>query len=158
MKRISVFGLFMTLLLGLGFQASALKVTFEWDIPGSVKIQLDSSVGPFVNLAPDQTSYTLETTGWCYIYGADGYIVTGAKASDGSTLTQVRNGNGICVGEYFGSSRDGQTYKVEVEKVVRNDSFTVNVVNGANYLTAKFSSGYILDLKDGIHTYKFNPD
>ncbi|MDE5790142.1 MAG: hypothetical protein K2H96_02795, partial [Muribaculaceae bacterium] len=159
MKRISIFGLFLTLLLGLGFDASALKVTFEWDIPGSVKIQLGSSVGEFVELAPDQTSYVLETTGWCYIYGTDGYMVTGSKPlNDGTPLESGRNPNGIWVGAYCGSSRDGATYKIEVAKIERNDTFTVDVVNGVEYITAKFSSGYVLDLKEGNHPYNFNPE
>lgn len=159
MKRISVFGLFLTLLLGLGFDASALRVTFEWDIPGSVKIQLGSSVGEFVELAPDQTSYVLETTGWCYIYGTDGYMVTGGQSVNGSdSLDTGRNANGIWAGLYFGSSRDGQSYKISVEKIERNDSFNVDVVNGAEYINAKFSSGYVLDLTDGNHPYNFNPE
>lgn len=159
MKRISSFVLFLTMLLGFGFNASALKVTFEWDTPGTVAIQLDSFVGEYVKLAPDQTSYVLETTGWCYIYGADGYVVTGAKATDGSDeLSPVASTNGIFVGAYFGSSKDGLTYKVSVTKVERKDTFSINVVNGLDYLNAKFKSGYTLTLQEGNHTYNFNPE
>ncbi len=158
MRRFSLFGLFLTMLLGLGFNASALKVTFEWDIPGSVRIQLDSQAGPIVDLAPDQTSYTLETVGWCYVYGQDGYVVTGAVPSpSGDALKPYTTPNGICVGQFFGSASDGLTYKVSVKKIERNDTFTIDVVNGAEYLSAKFASNYTLDLQEGSHTYNFDP-
>ncbi|MDE6409833.1 MAG: hypothetical protein K2K81_06280, partial [Muribaculaceae bacterium] len=136
----------------------ALEVTFEWDTPGSVRIQLESAYGPFVDLAPDQTSYVLTEAGSCYVYGADGYMVTGATPSDGSDpLKPIKTSFGICVGKFFGSSSDGLTYKVNVEKIERNDTFTADVVNGVEYVTAKFSSGYALDLQEGSHAYKFNP-
>lgn len=158
-QRISAFCLFLMMLLSLGFRASAIEVKFEWDIPGSVAIQLESTAGEYVDLLPDQTSYTLESIGWCYIYGADGYIVTGAISTDGKyTLTPFTNNNGIVIGEFFGAARDGVTYKVSVEKVIRNDAFTVDVVNGLSYISARFSSGYELDLQEGSHTYTFNPD
>ncbi len=158
-QRISKFGLFLALLFCFGLNAHALEVTFEWDVPGSVAIQLDSSSGRYVDLSPDQTSYTLQSAGWCYIYGADGYVVTGAESTDGKfVLKPFTNSNGIVIGEFFGGTREGITYKVSVEKVERNDAFTVDVVNGLSYINAKFTSGYVLDLQEGSHTYYFNPD
>ena len=116
-NRSKIFGLFLTMFLGMVFHASALKVTFEWDIPGSVKIQLESQVGPYVDLAPDQTSYVLETKGWCYLYGEDGYIITSAQTADGEKSLNIgRNNNGTYAGAYFADSYDGLTYKVKVAK------------------------------------------
>lgn len=156
-QRISMFCLLLSLLFG--FKASALNVTFEWDIPGSVAIQLGSTVGDYVNLSPDQTSFTLQSAGWCYIYGADGYVVTGAESTDAKYgMRPFTNANGIAIGEFFGESRDGVTYKVSVKKVERNDAFTVDVINGLDFINAKFTSGYTLDLQAGSHTYTFNPD
>lgn len=156
-KRISMFCLLLSLLFG--FKASALNVTFEWDVPGSVAIQLGSAVGEYVNLSPEQTSFTLETSGWCYIYGINGYIVTGAESIDAKYgMRPFTNANGIVIGEFFSESRDGVIYKVSVKKVERNDKFTVDLVNGLDYVTAKFTSGYTLDLRTGSNTYTFNPD
>lgn len=62
MKRLYSLGLLLIMLLTAGLSASALKVTFEWEVPGSVKIQTGGLSGPFVELAADQTSYVFETT------------------------------------------------------------------------------------------------
>lgn len=159
MKRIKAFGLFLMMLIGMAVNASAYTVTFEWDSPGSVRIQRESQAGPWVDLSPDQTSYTTEQGGWIYIYGADGWRVTGAQSNKGETLSVGTYGNnGPYVGLYVGASKDGNVYKVDVEKVTRNDSFTIDIVNGAQYLNATFNTGYKLDLQDGSHSYKFNAD
>lgn len=156
MKRISAIGLFLISMLGFALNASALSVTFNWETPGTVKIQRESQVGPWVDLTATQTSYTVTTSGWIYLYGADGYRVTGAQSTDGETVKASMNNNGSYVGFYVGNSYDGKVYNLSVEKVERNDTFSIDVVNGAEFVTAKFNSGYILDLQNGTHTYNID--
>ncbi|WP_189337052.1 hypothetical protein, partial [Actinoplanes ianthinogenes] len=87
MKKLYSLSLLLTMLLGLGFNASALSVTFEWETPGSVKIQTGGLSGPFADLTADQTSYTFETSqsfGSCYIYAAEGYILGDMVSTDGA--------------------------------------------------------------------------
>ncbi|MDE6338352.1 MAG: hypothetical protein K2K97_01015, partial [Muribaculaceae bacterium] len=158
MKRILFFGFLLTLLLGFSLDASALAVTFEWDTPGTIKIQRESQAGPWVDLSPDQTSYTATTTGWIYLYSTDGYRVTGAQSTTGDNLVPRTSENGSYVGVYLGASMDGRVYKISLEKVERNESFTIDLVNGASYVTAKFNTGYTLNLQEGTHSYNFDPE
>ena len=163
MKRLYSLGLLLIMLLTAGLSASALKVTFEWEVPGSVKIQTGGLSGPFVELAADQTSYVFETTstfGYCYVYGADGYMVQTTTSTDGSKTFNPVLPYGKTekyIGGSMNSSCDGKTFKVNVIKLERNDSFTIDVENGLDALTATFASGYKLDLKNGSNTYAFNP-
>lgn len=163
MKRLYSLGLLLIMLLTAGLSASALKVTFEWEIPGSVKIQTGSLSGPFVELAADQTSYVFETTstfGYCYVYGAEGYMVQTTTSTDGAKTFNPVLPYGKTekyIGGNLNASCDGKTFKVNVVKLERNDSFTIDVENGLDALTATFASGYKLDLKSGSNTYAFNP-
>lgn len=161
MKRLHSLCLFLTLLLGLGFTASALKVTLEWDIPGSVKLVAEDYTKYDVELTPGQTSYTWETDksyGYIYAYAADGFRLVGAESTDGTKKYNVV-GTPPRISMGFYSSDNGQTVKITTEKLTRTDSFTVDVVNGlANILSAEFNSGYTLDLKKGSNTYKFNEE
>lgn len=163
MKRIHTLVLLLAMGLAMGLDASALTVSFEWDIPGSVKIQTGGLSGPMVDLAPDQTSYTFATSesfGYCYIYATEGYMLVDAAATDGSkTFTPVLpyGKSEKYVGGTMNSACDGKTFKVNCVKVERNDAFTINVVNGLDALTATFSSGYELSLRQGENQYAFNP-
>lgn len=164
MKRLYSFGILLAMMLGLSFNASALTVNFEWDIPGSVKIQTGGLSGPFVELAADQTSYTFETSesfGYCYVYATEGYLLVDATSTDGTkTFTPVLpyGKTEKYVGGTMNSSCDGKTFKVNCVKIERNDSFTINVENGLDALTATFGSGYQLDLQQGSNQYAFNPE
>lgn len=163
MKKFYSFGILLMMLLGLSFNASALSVNFEWEIPGSVKIQTGSLSGPFVELADGQTSYTFETTssfGYCYIYATDGYILGTTTSTDGSKTLQPVLPYGKTdkyIGGTMNASMNGKTFKVNCVKLERNDQFTINVENGLDALTAQFASGYKLDLKAGANSYAFNP-
>ena len=161
MKRTYILGLFLMLLLGIGFNASALKVTLEWDTPGALKLQLGSLYGEFAELSEDQTSYTWETNssyGYVYVFAADNNRLIGAKTEDGSKTFSV-GGTPPRITLNLTSADDGKTVKIETAKLERNDTFSIDVVNGlVNILSAEFSSGYTLDLQKGQHTYNFNAD
>lgn len=164
MKKLYSLSLLLVMLLGLGFNASALSVTFEWETPGSVKIQTGSLTGPFVDLASDQTSYTFETTsayGYVYIYATEGYILGDMVSTDGAKTFKPVLPYGKTekyVGGSMNSSVDGKTFKVKSVKLERNDRFTVEVENGLDAIKAQFASGYTLDLKAGSNSYEFNPE
>lgn len=164
MKKLYSLSLLLTMLLGLGFNASALSVTFEWETPGSVKIQTGSLSGPFVSLTDDQTSYTFETTssfGYCYIYATDGYILGDMVSTDGAKTFKPVLPYGKdekYVGGTMNASVNGKTFKVKSVKLERNDRFTIDIENGLDALKAQFASGYTLDLKAGSNSYIFNPD
>lgn len=159
MKKIYSLGLFLMMLVLTSLTASAVTATFEWDVPGSVKIRVGSNTSDFIDLG-DQTSYTFETPnsyGNVYLYAADGYHITSVASTDGqksfsySSWTQ-------CYSCTINSSCSDKTYKVEVVKLERNDSFTIDIENGLEYLAAQFpTSGYQLDLKEGSNSYSFNP-
>ena len=158
-KRTLAIFIFLMLLLSQGFNALALKVTLEWDIPGAVKLQVDNDQGNYVDIAPDQTSYvwdTDDTYGYIYAFPADGYQLMGAETTDGSKKFSP-SGTPRRITMAFYSSDNNKTVKIEAATLERNETFTVDVVNGlANIMSAEFSSGYNLDLQRGEHTYNFN--
>ena len=145
MKKLYSLSLLLVMLLGLGFNASALSVTFEWETPGAVKIQTGSLTGPFVDLASDQTSYTFETTsayGYVYIYATEGYILGDMVSTDGAKTFKPVLPYGKTekyVGGSMNSSVDGKTFKVKSVKLERNDQFTVEVENGLDAIKAQFA-------------------
>lgn len=163
MKKLFTFGLFLAVLLGISLPVSAMTVTVEWDIPGSVKIQTEGMSGPYVDLSSTQTSYVYTTSAdyaSVYVYANDGYSLVGAATTDGSrTFTPAVNymNDEKYVGGYLPWSLDGCTIKVECVKIERTDQFNINVENGLDYLSAEFKSGYKIDLKEGLNSYNFSP-
>ncbi|MDE7414188.1 MAG: hypothetical protein K2N05_10455 [Muribaculaceae bacterium] len=161
MKRLFSLALFLVMLLGTGFSVSALKVTLEWDTPGSVELIAEDNSKYEVELTADQTSYVWETEksyGYIYVYPADGYRLTGAETADGSKQYKLSGIPPHYTLGFYGSD-NGSTVKITTAKLERNDSFTVDVVNGlANIMSAEFTSGYKLDLEKGSHTYNFNAE
>lgn len=163
MKKLNVIWLFLTILLFTSNQSAALTTTFEWDLPGSVMIKIENSSGSFLDLDADQTSFVYNTSatyGYIYIYAADGYTLINASTTDGSNTYTPNSWStppfiSVYVGE--GNGMNGKTIKVNCIKTERNDSFTVDVINGLDFLSATFASGLNLDLMQGENTYYFNP-
>lgn len=160
MKRIYSYCLLLLMLLCLGNTASALKITLEWDTPGSIYVREDSSSGTMLNISSAATSYVYECAdnSYLYIFASDGYVLTGAKSTDGSYnygVTTYVTPNYISVPVNMAS--DGLTVKIDCLKLERNDTFTIDIVNGVDYLSAAFESGYELSLKSGSNSYAFNP-
>ena len=161
MKRKYVCSLFMMLLLCLGFSASAVKVTFEWNIPGSVELRLNDPSAEPVKLSANQTSYTWESEssyGYVYAFATDGYRIVDGKSTDESKSFNP-GGTPPRLSMGFYSSDEGKTVKITTAKLERDDQFQIDVVNGlANIISAEFKSGYTLDLEKGDHTYKFSEE
>lgn len=163
MKKLNAIWLLLTVLFFASAPAAALTTTVEWDIPGSVMIKTDSNSGPFVDLTADQTSYVFTTDatyGYIYLYAAEGYTLIDAATTDGSNTYTPNTWStppfiSVYVGQ--GNGMNGKTVKVNCIKTERNDTFTVDIINGLDFLSATFASGYSLDLKQGINTYNFNP-
>lgn len=160
MKRFYCLGLFLTLLLGVGFKASALKVTFEWEIPGSVTIQTGSMSGPYVEISEDQTSYEFETEssfGYVYLKATEGYFIENATCGD-RTFNRLSSNGGL-VSVTVNSSLADKTVKVNCQKLVREDEFSISVENGEKFIKAIFQdSEYAVNLTNGENKIKFNPN
>lgn len=160
--------------LCLEFTVSAEKTTFKWETPGTVAIVTDQISNDPVVLAADQTEYVYEYSGSGYIwlYSVDGYAITKViKEGDTKSLSSSKSqkaGYGSQISPFIGSSFDGKTVTVSMEKVVNDDSFTVNVENGAQYIKTSLyatwkdnqnvSHGYTTSvaLQEGKNTVSFN--
>lgn len=148
-----------------GLSASAYKLTYEWDEPGSVKIKTGGLTNDFVDIAPDATSWTLEAEGMSYVYVfANGdYFLTSLTMPDGTVKTAQSNTTyGRYAGGFISSTNldvwDGKTVKVNLTKINRTSEFNFDVINGVDCFTATFSgSGYALDLKKGENKVMYDP-
>ncbi len=156
MKRIYALGLFLTMLLGFGFNAKAYTVTLQWATPGSVKIA--TPWGNYVDIPIGATSMNVEQEeSWTSIYvtSADGYILNGATC-DGENLNvgQIYNQECITINKNY----DGKTVIIDCSKPKRNDAIDIYVENGLSTLTVTSFTGETLSLKQGENTIPFNPD
>ncbi|MCM1067120.1 MAG: hypothetical protein NC418_06070 [Muribaculaceae bacterium] len=162
----------LLLALCTGLSASALKVSFAWDIPGSVIIKQGSSIttAVSVDIPADATSFTAETEGtttipYTYIFPAEGYVLTGVELPNGTK--PAINFNESYGGQYWGRNYTSgfikdwgsdPVVKISCEKLVRNDSFTIEIENGAKCVSASLSGlGQKPTLSDGLNTIHFNP-
>lgn len=163
MKRISLFSLFLTLIFGLSFHANAsISVTVTWDTPGALasEAQIGAMDMTTCEIPADVTShvFTLDSTwGSLRLYAADGYNLVNAVAEDGNIISPNKSYNPPFILIDL-KTYNGQTIHVNVVKPERKDPFTINIVNGVEYLSAEFNSGYTLDLKSGDNTYMINPE
>ncbi|MDE6408988.1 MAG: hypothetical protein K2K81_01915 [Muribaculaceae bacterium] len=156
MKRIYAFGLFLTLLLGLGFHAKAYTVTLEWEKPGSIKIA--SPWGKYMDIPAGATSMVIETeNNWdtIYILSQDGYLLNGATC-DGDPLTVKTLYQSECV--QLDKTFDGKTVVVQCSVPKRDDNVDIVVVNGANTITFTLFTGQTIPLQEGENTIPFNPE
>ncbi|MDE7386367.1 MAG: hypothetical protein K2N28_04440 [Muribaculaceae bacterium] len=161
MKKFYSLFLLLTMLLFTSGRASAVSATLQWDTPGTVALQLGNMSGPYAELSADQTSYEYETSSTyssVYVYPAEGYALVNAVSTDGSiTRTPSSYGGKQYINISITNTTNGLTYKINVVKIERNETFDIDIVNGLDYVTATFASGYTLDLKKGKNTYNFNP-
>lgn len=164
MKKLYSITLLLMMALVCGLSASAYTLTYEWEEPGSVKIQTGSMSGPYADIPADATSYVFEGTGmsYVYVYATDDYFLQSLTMPDGSTKTAYSSNNGRYAGGFISSANleawDGKTVKVNLTKINRTSEFNFDVVNGASYFTATFTgSGYTLDLKNGENKVMYDP-
>lgn len=168
MKKIQVFWLLLAMLIGTGLNAAAYQMTFEWDTPGSVEIHLGSLSGPSVELTSDQTSYTYEfpegkSFDHVYIFSKEGYVLSPLTMPNGATLTPSFIGSSQYISLNLNSANrtawgDGKTVHVTSEILERKQTFTLDVVNGADFFTATFAGlGYQPEFVKGSNTVHYNP-
>lgn len=170
MKKINSFWIFLLTMLVTSFSASALKLTFQWDIPGSVIIRTGSISGDLVELEPGATSYTVTTEGntsipYIYFFPAEGYVLTTMELPNGQTASPSTNST---YGQFWGRNYtsgfmsgwgDNPIVKVGCKVLERNDVLNINVENGANCIQAVFSGlNYEPELHDGMNTVHFDAE
>lgn len=168
MKKINSLGLVLLMVLCTGFSASALKVTFQWDIPGSVSIRSGSLSGDVVELEPGATTYTVVTEGttsipYTYFFPAEGYVLTTVELPNGQKQNPSSNPS---YGQYWGRNftsgymsgwGEDPVVKVGCKKLERNDVLTIDIENGAKCVSAVFGNlGYTPELHDGVNTVRFD--
>lgn len=157
MRKIYSLSLLLTTLLCTGLSARAIELKFEWDDPGSVRIQTGSLVGPFLEIPADQTSYTYtsdESYVSAYVYAEDGYFLNSLTLQDGKVLSS-KNYKGS-IGQSF---YEDNVIKINAQKINRSENFTFDVVNGSNCFTATFTnSSYTLNLSNGENTIPYDPE
>ncbi len=132
------------LLLAAAISAAAqnYSVTVKWDNPGAMIIGC-GTISNFVavELAPDQTSFTItEKTEYVFL-PAKGYIFISVD-KDGTAVNIGNNaerGSFFYIGGY--DSNNGKTFNVSTEKLVYDKHITIEVLNGADYMLAKLENG-----------------
>ncbi len=169
MKKYLFSGVLFLLTMFAALPASAYKVTFAWDTPGSVKLRIGSMTADFVELTPDQTSYTFDSADiessytYVYIFPADGYILKPTVKHDGSALRPSSNPTH---GQYYSmymtenafQGYDNPTIKLISEKLERKASLKVNITGHPEYFTGAFSDlNYQVNLGAGANTVMFDP-
>lgn len=164
MKKFYLFLLTAIMALGVSFGASAqdnpeYSVTFTWDTPGSVAIKLK---GSYVTIPDGATEYTAKAnkSDWAsaMVYGANGYIVNTCVSTDEKQTTVKRNGQGCC-SVSINAANNGRTYKVNVEEIVKDKTFTLNIENGAkkiDYIEFPGSKETINSFENGSTPVKFS--
>lgn len=168
-KNIAIHGLMLMLAFFSALTASAWKVTYEWDIPGSVIIRLDTPKAEPLDIPADATRYDVvcDDALNVYVQPAAGYMLTTIlEPTDGDPIERKPSVNATYGqfwskfwGESSASKVEGKAVKVGCEKVIRNDIFTIEVVNGAKAVSASFSElVYNLELTNGTNSVRFNPE
>ncbi len=169
MKKLYFLLLTAILAAGLGFSAAAAPLTVKWNNPGSVSIRTGSLTGPLVELSDDATEYVFDdfkSASYIYVFATDGYCLMGGTTNYASkpTLTVsswgTPNISWFVPAAAFTAMGDNLTITVETAKVVREDTFTINLTGDPAQVTASFSgkSPLTLDLKEGTNTVYFNPE
>lgn len=173
MKQIikAVFALAMLLMTVM--TASAYKVTVKWNNAAGAEIRLGSMNAEAVSLAAGQTSYVLEgaSAQWIYVVAKDGYkidAITGPANMSQADKTPIvsgliKGGSGSYWGKYISDTTVGNWGEnIEIaftlSPIVRDKQFTINVENGASYISAVFgSNNYSVALSNGMNTVKYDP-
>ena len=106
MKKYLFSGVLFLMALLTALPASAFKVTFAWETPGSVKLRIGSMTADLVELAPDQTSFTYDSDNYTnvfsiYAFPAEGYILKPTVNHKGAALRPSSNPT---YGQYYSIS------------------------------------------------------
>ena len=158
--------LYLTLLTALlatvyGFGAQAQQsLTIKWDVPGAIKIRLNSIVDPLIEIPADATELQVQATGAVYIAGDNGYMVVSGTAEDGYVQKPFLSNGEFLLNINTNQERfKNKSVTVTTKKVVNDRKFTLKVVNGAAKIK-EFSVGNLklTSFENGEHEYSFCSD
>ncbi len=150
--------------------AWAKPLTVKWSNPGSVRILTGSIAGQPVDLEPGQTELVFaEAPKYIVVFPTDGYALTaGTLNSIAQSYQNLKVSYSSSYGQYITADLysnimdtlgDNPTMTIETVKVERDDTFTIEIENGARCISASFIAllGYTPELHNGTNTVKFNP-
>ena len=152
MKKIYCLFLQAILLTLCGFTAQAAdptpddKVTFTWDVPGSVQILTASGdLSTAVEIDPEATEVTLPIPSGKYYYvkAAAGYFLTNVVNTFNESVSRPTTYGAFpqcAISLYSQENTWNKTFKVNVEKLTIDGSFGLNIVNGADKITLKLNN------------------
>ena len=164
MKKFQTIGLLLLMLIGVSLSASAYKLTLEWNDPEAVTVKIGGLTSADEPLSAGQTSYIFEETAGKYVYviAKPGYKITEISTPAGA----VNPGFNASYGQFFSKYctettisawGENPVVKVTTEKINRNQTFTVNVENGAAYISAQLTNfAYSFDLANGENKVNFD--
>lgn len=154
------FSCLLTILIAMGgvLSASAFPVTFKWNIPGAAEIKSDSYqsevvLGPASDTDTEFT-YECESSGWMYLVAKDGYKISSAEIN-GEAVKPGNYDGYIYVGKFVTSE---SAFNVTLAPIERTSEISVDVENGAWWISTSFNNGYSVPLKNGMNTVKYDPE
>ncbi len=161
----------LAVILGFSLSSAAQnKVNFVWDNPDAVRIFEGSMESEALPISAGATSYELTySPGSFFICPGEGYVITKLSV-EGSPQNQSVGKNytyGQQTSIYLGSSHNGKTITIETKKLEDDGVLNLNVINGAEYVTATLQGSWkdadninyeyarTIDLSDGTQEIKY---
>lgn len=166
MRQLYLFWLTALALLGVSFNTKAADpCTVEWNIPGAIELRNGLATTATVTPLEDQTSYSVAPSGRPYFFATEGYLITKVENTAGQTLNVQTNSstNEKYVGFFCNTNYQGKTVKITVVKlsdIVKDKSFTLDIENGASYLSeiTLDGTGEKIELKNGPQTIAYSAE
>ena len=166
MRQLYLFWLTAIVLLGVSFNTQAADpCTVEWNIPGAIEHRSSPQDNATVTKLEDQTSYSVAPSGRAYFFATEGYLITKVENTAGQTLNVQTNNstNEKYVGFFCNTNYQGKTVKITVVKlsdIVKDKSFTLDIENGASYLSEITLDGIDekIELKNGSQTVSYSSE
>ena len=175
-KLLLSFLLLLPVVLG-GFRSHAADytVTVQWDIPGSVEVIKGSSptVGTYETLALEAGQTSLTITGadhtdspenYYWFKAAEDYTLQGAdnQITGKASIVQLYSVKYFKLSlqyESYQTALDGKTFKIDVAATQYAGSFTLNVDNGADRLSAALADASgnertLSGIRDGLNNVR----
>lgn len=170
MKRLRY--LLLAALAGFSVLVTAAKpLTVKWSIADAVTVVTGGLYETPVELTAGATEITFaEAPRYVAVFPAQGYALTGGTLNSSVPANRpLKTSFTSTTGQYIASSfyastidtmGDNPTMTVEVVKVEREETMTIEIENGLACVDVAFESllGYRPDLKAGTNIVKFNPE
>lgn len=159
LKRIGMKRSVLTALaLFVAVAASAFPVTFRWNIPATVDVMTGSFltgdvVGP-EDVSVTEWVYDCPASQWMYLVARDGYKITSASVN-GTAVNPAHYDGKIYVGKFM---IEATLVEATLAPVERTSTLSVDVENGAAWISTKFDDGYEVELVNGSNNVLYDPD